>query len=187
MAYSLVGIRCLLVVVFVAAVVGKVRDRRSFTAFRASIRDILPAFAVAAEGMAAAVVAAEVGVCVLLLLPTKHPWGCALAGVLLTGFCAVITAALARGTVATCACFGASVTRLSLRHLVRNGLLALAAVAGATMPAPRHLSAPGIALAALAGLTAGAIVVRLDDIIALFTRLDDASDRMDGNGVPWRS
>ncbi|GAA3441500.1 MauE/DoxX family redox-associated membrane protein [Planomonospora venezuelensis] len=170
MDYLVVAVRCALFVVFAASLVSKVRSRASFTSFAAS----LPGFGVPggrAGGSAAAVVAAEFSVLVLLLLPGAVPAGFALAAVLLTVFSAAMALALRRGVRAPCRCFGASAAPVSGRHVARNLVLASAALAAGTLSAavrqPTHPA--GLAIAATAGAVLAVLVIMLDDIAGLFT------------------
>jgi hypothetical protein len=133
-----------------------------------------------ALAVAVAVTAAEAAVVVLLALPFTVPLGLGLAVGLLAAFTTGIVLALRRGQRAPCRCFGASTTRLGPAHVVRTlvlvtvagtGLLTdLVAVGGAG--APPQLGGVAVALAAAA--VGVLIVVRLDDLMALFTtRLPD--------------
>jgi hypothetical protein len=94
-----------------------------------------------------------------------------LAGGLLVVLTGGIALALARGTTATCACFGANDQPLSRRHAVRNGVLLLVALSGAAatnfIPAG-HVEPPGVVLAGVSGTVAALVFVRIDDLIGLF-------------------
>lgn len=70
-------------------------------------------------------VTVEVAIVVLLAVPVTARVGAALAALALLGFTAVIVAALRRGSLAACRCFGASTVPLGRRHVLRNGLLRL--------------------------------------------------------------
>jgi hypothetical protein len=74
---------------------------------------------------------------------------------------------LRRGTRAGCLCFGATERLYGPRHLVRNGVLAAAALAVAVLS--EH---PADLLAALIAITAGAVaalvLVMSDELLDLF-------------------
>lgn len=171
MSYVQIGLRCLVGVVFLVAVAGKVYGRTAFGGFAASVRRMVPMPAVAVRPVAVAVVASELAVCVLLATPVRPAAevGFALAGGLLVVFGAAIALAVRRGTRTPCRCFGASVVPLGHRHVVRN--LALAAVSGAgwlTASAPGTAHPGGFLVAAVTGLVLGTLVAMSDDIVSLF-------------------
>jgi hypothetical protein len=92
----------------------------------------------------------------------------ALLAVVLTVGVAVV---VRRGTSARCACFGATtVSQIGGAHLIRNGTLLAALVAGlvpVTSTAGRPAAA-GVVLALAAAGTASLVLIRLDDIVELF-------------------
>ena len=166
---ELVG-RSLLALVFLVAVVGKLRGRAAFAEFAGSVAQfgLLPTGWVGPAARAA--VAVEALVVVLLPLPVT-----ALAGYLLaTGLLGVLTgamlAAVRRGRRPVCRCFGTGGTAIGARHVVRNALLAAVAVAGLVLSlaasGPPRLAA-GL-LAVVAAVPLAALVVRLDDLVDLF-------------------
>ena len=68
-----------------------------------------------------------------------------------------------------CRCFGATGAPLGRRHLLRNGLLITAALAGVTAAGAGGGVAPaGVAVAAVAGAVCGLLFVWFDDITDLF-------------------
>jgi hypothetical protein len=72
--------------------------------------------------------------------------------------------------VAPCACFGATERPLNAGHLVRDVVLLLASVGGIALAAGADNRPTGLAGAIVglaAGGVAGALVVRLDDLIDL--------------------
>ncbi|MEU6064886.1 MauE/DoxX family redox-associated membrane protein [Streptomyces sp. NPDC047082] len=174
MPYAESAVRVLIATVFLAAAVGKVRSRRSFAAFTASLGrlDVLPGAVTRAT--AVAVVVAEWLVCSLVLMPWTRlaGVGLALAAALLVVFSITITCVVARGTRAVCRCFGSgSRDPLGVRHIVRNVLLAGVAACAAGMSLLRE-AAPvepwALALSALAGLLVGGCVAAFDMIVELF-------------------
>ncbi|MEV6398955.1 MauE/DoxX family redox-associated membrane protein [Streptomyces sp. NPDC051907] len=173
MIYLLFACRVLLVGVFLVAVAGKLRGRAAFDEFAASIRAMRLLPRRLAAPAAAAVAATEAAVVVLLAWPAAVPAGFALAAALLIVFTAGIALALRRGRREPCRCFGASAAPLGPVHVVRNLFLALAAAAGLVLSLAEGAHWPPNAGAGALALTAGVIgvllVVRLDDLTALFT------------------
>ncbi|MDQ7909752.1 MauE/DoxX family redox-associated membrane protein [Phytohabitans sp. ZYX-F-186] len=169
MSGFVIGCRCLIGVVFVAAAASKLRSRPAFSAFTGSVRQLRllpPRLAAPAAG---AVVAAEAAIVVAMVVAPDIGFLLA-AGLLLAVTVATITT-IHRGVRARCQCFGTSGTNLGLRHVVRNaallavaagGLAGLATAGGPAQPA-------GAVLAAAAGLVGGMVLVRLDDVIDLYT------------------
>ncbi|MEU6370055.1 MauE/DoxX family redox-associated membrane protein [Streptomyces sp. NPDC046931] len=179
MTNTLWAIRCLIGVVFLVSAASKA-GRSSFAAFVTSVVDmrILPRGAAAPA--AVCTVAAEGAVAGLLAAPARHAVtaGLLLAAGLLAVFTAAIALAVRRGTTVPCRCFGASVTPLGSPHIVRNTLLAGAAAFGAVCSAVAARPAPspaGVVVPAVLGLTAGALVTRLDDLSALFRPVPSGS------------
>src|SRR6266545_2559131 len=149
MGYLVVGCRVLVGTVFAIAVVGKIRGTVPLRAFVRSLGDLASVPRRLRPVVAAAVLLCEAAVPVLLALP---------------------------GVGEPCRCFGAGAAPLSRAQVVRNGLLTTIAAAGLAAalrwPAPSApgagAAAAGIALAALAGVIAATVLIRLDDIVALF-------------------
>jgi len=177
--YAEIGVRAVLVVVFAVAVVGKLRHRSGWREFVSSLRgfDVLPSAAV--RPVAAVVAALEVTAVVMLLVPDTVVAGYALAAALLVGFAAAMTVSLRRGARPVCRCFGGRGSTIGPVHVGRNVGLALAAVAGAVLrlldgasPQP----APAV-LAAATGVVVAAVIVRLDDVAALFAPMPTQRSR----------
>ncbi|MEO3820603.1 MauE/DoxX family redox-associated membrane protein [Plantactinospora sp. B24E8] len=193
MSYVLWFSRCLLALVFLASAAGKLTGRHAFRAFADSLRtmDLLPARLVVP--VAGAVVAAETAVPPLLLvplLPVPPPGaatasagspvtgvgpalstvGFALAAALLLGFTVTVATVLRRGTSASCRCFGEATTApFGRHHLVRNVVLTVIAGTGgyAALVDPGATAGAAVVSVPLAVLGA-LVVVRLDDLVALF-------------------
>jgi hypothetical protein len=160
--------RCALAAVFLVAVLGKVRGRDAFRAFRASVLDMVALPAGGATLLSAAVVLSEASIIVLLAVQRTAPAGFMLAGAVLLAFCAGIARAVRSGARTPCRCFGATATPSSGRHLVRNAVLLT--VTGEAHPA-------GVAIAlACAGVLVVAIVF-FDDLADLFAGPPPASRR----------
>jgi hypothetical protein len=164
-----VGVGCcwLVAVVFAISAVGKLRTAAARAAFRRSVADmaVLPARAVGP--VAAAVPIVEAAAVVLLVVPPTATLGSVLALGLLALFTSGIVIVLRRGTRAGCLCFGTTERLYGPRHLVRNGVLAAAALAIAVLS--EH---PADLLAALIAITAGAVaalvLVMSDELLDLF-------------------
>ncbi len=146
------GYACAVVLaaVFVRAAVAKgVQPRETVAGFTA-LRVPRP------EATARAVPAAELTLAVVLLAVPRAGGVAALA--LLAAFSVMLGGALRRGVSAGCNCFGAArVDPVSDVDLLRNGLLALLALAALLAPAPR-LPGPG-AIAAAAGIVGAALAL----------------------------
>ncbi|MGC7094283.1 MauE/DoxX family redox-associated membrane protein [Amycolatopsis lurida] len=171
--YWHIGIRCAIGLVFLVSSVSKVTGRNAFTAFTDSARRLGSLPAPLAGPVAAAVVAAEFAVWILLVLPgTAAPVaGLLLAVVLLLGFAVAALRAIRRGVGTPCRCFGGSATRLGPRHVVRNFLLAAAAATAVAATPARLPAQPGaLVMALFAGLLAGGLIVLLDDLVGLFAK-----------------
>ncbi|WP_433219872.1 MauE/DoxX family redox-associated membrane protein [Dactylosporangium sp. CS-047395] len=171
MGYLEVAARLLVATVFVVALAGKVSGAKAYAAFVDSLlrMDVVPVRL--ARPAAAASVAAEVAVVVLLAVPLR--WaavaGFVIAAGLLAVFAAAIAISLRAGNRAPCRCFGASTTPLGKGHIVRNGGLILVSLAGLVAAAGTGaVAVPGAVVAGGAGLVAGIIVTAYDDIAALF-------------------
>ncbi|MQA95417.1 MAG: methylamine utilization protein MauE [Streptosporangiales bacterium] len=173
MSYVVLGCRCVVGLVFVASVVGKLRGRESYAGFVAATGRLGPGWVlsrVPAGVMAGGVIAAEATVVVLLVLPGTAWMGFALAGLLAMAFAAAVLAALRRGDRAPCRCFGVSARPVGGVHLVRNVVLAAAAGLGMAggAAAAGSLEPAGVIVAVVAGAVVGAFVVAADDVAELF-------------------
>ncbi|MEU4338750.1 MauE/DoxX family redox-associated membrane protein [Micromonospora lupini] len=162
--------RLLLALVFLAAVVGKLRTRAGFAEFVGSVGQFgVPARW--APPVARFAVAAEAAVVVLLAVGRTAPAGLVLAAGLLGVLTAAIVGALRRGARPACRCFGVGAAPIGARHVTRNVVLAVVALLGllgwATAAGPPP-SAPTVLLAVGVAVPLAAVVVRLDDLVALF-------------------
>ncbi|MEV0972158.1 MauE/DoxX family redox-associated membrane protein [Microtetraspora glauca] len=163
----------LLVAVFLTSGVGKVIN---YSSFEESVRQmrLLPAGAVPVA--AVLIITAEL-VTVLSIMAglVKSPGilmvGFALAAVLCVVFGLAIATVIRRGNAVSCNCFGRQASPFSARHIVRNTLLAAAAVvgmlgAGAGAGADSWTTETGITV--VAGLFLSLLVILLDDLVDLF-------------------
>jgi methylamine utilization protein MauE len=163
--YVALALRLTLAAVCLAAVVGKLRGRRSVRAFARMLADIgVPARLVAIVG--AAVVVTELAVASLAPWPPTARVGSLLAAGLFAVLTAGVGQAVSRGSTATCQCFGGRGGRLGPGHAIRNAALTatavLAAVAGGGAPGTHPVGWAGaVMLAALCSL----VIVFWDDLI----------------------
>ncbi|MFC4070254.1 MauE/DoxX family redox-associated membrane protein [Actinoplanes subglobosus] len=175
MSHVLVGARVLIGLVFVVSAFTKLR---AFAAFRASVTGMRVVPPSLTGPVAVVVVAAETAIPVLLLAPGTPAAGFVVAVLLLLAFSAGIARVLTAGTTASCRCFGVSAAPFGRHHLYRNGVLAVAAVAGlvaAVLPTGAGAGGPapgagpaGDAIAAGVAAVAALAVIMLDEIVGLF-------------------
>ncbi|QFY12055.1 methylamine utilization protein MauE [Nonomuraea phyllanthi] len=171
-AYIGFGCRILLALVFVAAAASKLRGRRDFIEFRATVSafGVKPRWSSAAAG---AVIACELAAAALMPVGVTAPAGLGIGAALLIVFSLVIASALRRGTSTSCRCFGTSTRPLGARHLVRNAILLVIAGAGlAGTVLTGHTGSAGFDTAALivsgfAAVVVAALVIAYDDLVAL--------------------
>lgn len=162
------GLRAAFVVLFLVAAGSKTWSAASRRAFTSWVGDLALVPAARVGALAAAAVAAEWSVLVLLLTPWA-PAGFVLAAALLAGFAGATAVLVRRGTRARCLCFGASPAVLSRRHVVRDAGLAAAAALGAGLGPAALPPAAGIAVAGGAGCAVAFAVVLLDEFLELFS------------------
>lgn len=194
MAYVSVFATTLCGLVLLVSAVSKVRGKTAYAEFVASV----PALGVSARWtpLSAKVTVAAEFLIAASLMPSaaltasgSGRW-LAMAGlVLAAGMFGVLTAAVrravARRTGAVCRCFGPARTVLAHRHVVRNALLLLVALAG--LAATSGVSTvdvtepAAVVLAAAAGAIGAVAVVRFDDLAELF-----AGPVTQGSGVRRR-
>jgi hypothetical protein len=178
--------------VYLTSATAKLRGRSAYRSFEAGLTEtrliwwrLLPAAAAGLVGCEALVAVSVAAAAVLTAVNvtaaaavTDSALGLAIAltGVLAAGVAVI----LRRGTSATCACFGSATERtLGRPQLVRNlGLLALLVVALACAQ-PGHGQPPAAAatVAVIAGAVAGLLLIRSDDLIALFAPISSGSAR----------
>jgi hypothetical protein len=169
--YLALTCRCLLGVVFLAAVTTKVRGATVFGRFA----DSLVSFAAVRyrwrRPVAVGVVAAEAAVPALLAVPAWTLAGFGWAVLVLAAFTTAIVRSLRRGIRAPCHCFGSSARPLGPGHVTRNVALGLAGLVGAvaTASAPTGPTPAAVLAAAALGLALAVPVLWLDDLVDLFS------------------
>jgi hypothetical protein len=173
-AYAALTCRVLLIGVFAVAAGSKL-VRHGFAEFEVSTGRLLPVrWSGWRRPSAVGVLAGEVATVGLLVWSVTAPVGFGLALGLSLAFAAGIGAALRRKERAPCRCFGVSVAPLGRTHLARNAAVGAAAVAGLALTSlvPQGAGHPaGVVLAVLVGAVLAALVVRMDDLVALFAPL----------------
>ncbi len=170
MTHLAIGCRVLIGVVFIVAVVTKLRRPAALTDFGWSLQqmNLLPSALV--RPAATAVVVAELAIVLALAGPAKEAGilGFTLAAGLLTAFTVGIATSLIRGNRNPCRCFGRSETPLGYRHVGRNiALLAVALVGLVTSLSGTPVDPSVAVVVAVAGAVLGGLIVMLDDILAL--------------------
>ncbi|WP_158778804.1 MauE/DoxX family redox-associated membrane protein [Streptomyces cellulosae] len=167
--YLSTWIRSLVGLVFLVSSLSKVSGRRAFDEFAAAVETLAPVPG-ARRLLAPVVVALEFGVCVLLALPVPgvFRYGAWLATSLLLSFALGIALAVRRGTNTACRCFGRTSAPVSGRQALRNLALAIPTGSSALLGPAYGSTAAGTALTTVIGLTCGALVITLDDIVDLF-------------------
>jgi hypothetical protein len=183
--------------VYGASAGAKLLSRRGYRSYRAGLAEtsLVPArrLPVTAASLAAAEAAAA-GLAIAAITAAAWPHGSTLVTELSLAGAALLTSVLAagvatvmrRGTRAQCACFGAGSGRpLGGPHLARNvGLLVI--LASGLIGNEFSRGRPGLAAAALAvsaGVVAGLMLTRLDDLIALFAPISPAGGQLSDSGT----
>jgi len=178
-AYLALTCRCLLGVVFLAAVATKVRGATAFGRFADSLVPFAGVRYRWRRPVAVGVVAAEAAVPVLLAVPAWTPAGFGWAVLVLAAFTTVIVRSLRRGIRVPCHCFGPSARPLGPGHVTRNVALGLVGLVGAVTTLVGAVAAPSAAptnptpaavlAAAALGLALAVPVLWLDDLVDLFS------------------
>lgn len=183
MAYVSLGCCLCLALVFGLSVVSKAR-REAFRDFTTSAGPLTIVPRGLRTPVAMTVLVLEAVLTVAMLAGTfVRPvalLGFALTLPLLLAFTASIVVTLRRGIRGACRCFGASTTPLGKAHVLRNAVLLAVAVVGlaATSTAQAPVELPGAVVAAFAGLVAGLLVTRFDDLIDLFSSAGATAGRV---------
>lgn len=167
MLYLEVCCRVVIGLVFLLAVVGKLRGRAELTAFTESLGSFGLRSARLRSVLAASVITVEAVTVVLLAVAPRL--GLGLAAAMLVAFTAAVVAAKATGREVRCRCFGADGGLMGRTHLIRNGVLvvvALAGLAALTSAATPHL---GLLAATVSAAVVGAVALaHWDDLLFVF-------------------
>jgi hypothetical protein len=165
-AYLALTCHILIGLVFAVSATSKVRSGAAYRDFRAWVAS-LP---LCAGWMAAALMAVEIAIVVLLVAPPTVIAGMWLAALTAAVFAGETVMVIRQRVRVTCHCFGQSDTRIGVAHLVRNVLVLTVAVIGAVAALGRSgavVTAPGLALCVLGASFSAPFVIYFDDLVAL--------------------
>ncbi|GHJ53041.1 hypothetical protein Nm8I071_23480 [Nonomuraea sp. TT08I-71] len=168
MSYVVIGGRLLVAGIFLLSLLSKVRGRAAYCRFVTATADLAGVRDRVARPLAAATVAFEAAIVVLVVLPITPVVGFTLAVTLLTAFTVGLARASRRSDPVRCHCFGTSSTPVSIRQVARNVVLiaVVALLAALTVGAPHEpVGLGGVAIAALVALPSALTVAHLDDLI----------------------
>lgn len=176
--YLSLGCSVVLVGTLFVAIASKVLSRHGWELYVASIREIASQRFPYPRTVAACVVAVEVTCVALISLPATRSVGLAAAVAIFGAYSFALLAALRRGVVEPCRCFGSSskypLSMLEvLRNLVLIGVAALGLLAGLE-PSGRLAVASTVVTVGIA-LVAVAAVVFLEDLMWIWR--DDGKGR----------
>ncbi len=172
MTYIVFFSRATLLVVFAAAVIGKVQSRSAWAAFVTAtgtllgVRRTRPAWAIGT-------VLIEGTVVVCLAVNDTAYVGLLLALLALTAFLLVVLSGVIRSVRTSCSCFGSDGTTLGWTHVWRNILLTCVAAVGTACATassiPSVLVSASYATPVVISLIAASFFVMWDDITFLVT------------------
>lgn len=160
MPYVGLAARTVIFVIFAVSAAAKLRGRRNFLAFAASLRPFVPARLTIS--VASAVCLAETAAATLLALPAATRYGSLLAVCLVSIFTIATGWAVATRRQVQCRCFGAHSRPIGAGHVLRNAALTVVAVCGLYAGT---VSVPGAVVAMAAGGIGALIVINADDLI----------------------
>lgn len=166
MTYLAAACQGLLIAVLAVSAASKVGRRADFQDFVASLRRTGLVQASTARVAAMAVVLTEGSAVLMLLLPSTRRVGFVVAGLLLAVLTAGVAVIVRHGSQVTCRCFGASDAPLRIRHVIRNGILTMAAVVGVITRA-QAFDATAVVVV-LIGAVCAVPAIFLDDFVELF-------------------
>lgn len=157
--------RLALAIIFLFAAAGKTITAKRWRSFVTATAALTDTGSRTAYVLSVTTLAAELAVCSLLLTTFDTPIGPITALLLLAALSAALTRAIVRDTSQPCHCFGSTDEPVGIRHLVRNGVLAVVAgfaLHGSTVPTT--LSLPDLLAAALPGMALTAVVTYWDEL-----------------------
>ncbi len=172
MQYVTLACRFTVGIVFLIALLGKVRGRRAFWEFTGSVREMALLAHPWDTAVSAGAVLAEAAIVVLLTVAQTVPVGFMLAGAVLLAFSGAITRAVRAGSQTACRCFGAVSAPLGSRHLVRNASLFAIATTGLTCELLRpegEISLAGSFITLVGAGVVSLFIIYLDDLASLLT------------------
>ncbi|WP_328993182.1 hypothetical protein OG394_02650 [Kribbella sp. NBC_01245] len=177
MTYVVIGCGVALALVFGTSWQAKVGARRYRDfATSAGPLDVLPRPLRSAAAWLVVVVEGVLAVALLVVVVTTFGGVVVFAGtaLLLLAFTLAIGVSLRRGDRRPCQCFGAGVTPLGRGQVIRNLVLLVFAFAGLVGSADqaggaRDVAPAGALIASVAGLVAGLLITRFEDLVDLFS------------------
>jgi hypothetical protein len=156
----------MMLVVFVTAVVSKVRSRAAFGEFVNSLSQFGVAVHRRRRTVAVAVIGLEVVAVVTLVVPASSAAVHVVPAVaLLIGFSLAVAVVASKRPAFTCHCFGSSSTTSVGLHLAVNGLLVLVGFVAMAVPVSGTTSAGAQLLAAGLGVISGIGAVTIGSIL----------------------
>ncbi len=179
-------------IVFGTSATAKLRGRTAYRSYRDGLREaavvpgrLLPATAVVLAGCEALVAVASAVAAILTAASLPRAilvsWSALAGAIALTSVLAAgVGVVVGRGTQASCACFGsASVRPLGAAQLVRNLSTLAVLVAGLISYGLGHgrQTPAEAAIGVAAGAVTALILIRLDDLIALFMPISPSPTR----------
>lgn len=156
MLYLEVCCRVVIGLVFLLAVVGKLRGRVELTAFAESLGSFGLRSARLRSALATSVITVEAVTVVLLAVAPRL--GLGLAAAMLVAFTAAVATAKATGREVRCRCFGADGGLMGRTHLIRNGVLIVIALAGLAAAAATSAAVTTPHLGLLAATVSAAVL-----------------------------
>lgn len=166
MAYAALTCRVLVGLVFAVSAAGKLRTATAYREF-ASWLASLPVPLAGRRALPPVLAGAEAVIVAAVAVPAAATAGLVLAALTLAVLTAGSAVAVSRGAQVSCRCFGPARAPLAVRHVLRNGMLLVAAVAGALGSGAVATRPAGIALSLVAAAAAATFAVFLDDLAAL--------------------
>lgn len=169
-SYIVFFARGTLLVVFVAAIFGKLRGRAAWLSFVAATGELLHVRGLRSLPAVLAVTV-ESGTAVCLSIDETAYAGLVLALLVLAVFLALVVSGVIRGVRTACNCFGSDGTTIGWAHVWRNSTLtaiaAIGTLAGARTQMPALLTNASYATAGVLSLIFAAVFVRWDDFTDL--------------------
>jgi hypothetical protein len=168
--YLLLCARVMTATVFSVSVLSKVRSRSEFASFIdwfAKLKVVSPSLT---RTGAVLLITLEVAIAALLAVPATAAFGLATAAAVLVGFGMSMALIARRGPSVPCRCFGSSTRPMGATQIARNLALAAIAAAAAALGASCVTHPADTVLAVLSGAAAAALIIRLDDILELFSQ-----------------
>jgi hypothetical protein len=167
--YLTTSCRVLIALMFLASILTKLRNETSRQNFLDSVRALTGSKANVSVALAAASIAAELGIVVFLTLPDTVELGFLASALLLAVYAAVLWRALKRGVRAPCQCIGSSIAPIHRWLIVRNlGLVAVSLIgAMGTSVGVQIEWSTGFATSVAIAVVGVLVVASFDDLLFL--------------------